>query len=149
MSNNTYTRMREMQNRETMRQAQPEERFAERRRIALLEPDAALRRVLIPLLLRLGCVVSVKRELAQVIEALQTGPLDGVIIALGPDNALLKSLCAANCQHVPIVLLMDPAVDPLTAKQFPDMHFLAKPFDANELLAGLNLPEKATILIER
>jgi DNA-binding response OmpR family regulator len=128
---------------------QPEERFAERRRIALLEPDAALRRVLIPLLLRLGCVVSVKRELAQVIEALQTGPLDAAIVALEPDNVQLEALRAANRQQVPIVLLMDVPVGPLTASQFPDIHFLEKPFDARELLAGLNLPEKPTILTER
>jgi DNA-binding response OmpR family regulator len=130
-------------------EAQPEERFAERRRIAMLEPDAALRRVLIPMLLRLGCVVSPKRDLAQMIEALQSGPLDGAIVALGPDISWVAALSAANQHYVPVVLLMNFPVDPLSARQFPDIHFLQKPFDARELLTRLNLPEKATILTAR
>jgi DNA-binding response OmpR family regulator len=150
MSSHTYTRMREIENPETILQAHGgEEQFAERRRISLLESDTALRPVLIGILLRLGCVVSARRELAQVIEALQTGPLDGAIVALEPDHARLAALCTANQHNVPIVVLMDSAVDPLTASQFPGIHFLQKPFDVRQLLAKLNLPEKATILTER
>ena len=123
-----------------------DERFAERRRIALLEYDPALRPVIIRTLLRLGCVVSTKRDLAHVLETLQTGPVDGVVLALAADAASFAALQAANCRQVPVVLLTDEPVEPYLQQLFPSIHVLQKPFDARALLGDLGLPEKATIL---
>jgi DNA-binding response OmpR family regulator len=123
-----------------------DDRFAERRRIALLEYDPALRPVIIRTLLRLGCVVSAKRDLAQVLETLQTGPVDGVVLALAADAASLAALQAANCGQVPVVILTDEPVEPYLQQLFPAIHVLQKPFDARALLSDLGLPEKATIL---
>jgi DNA-binding response OmpR family regulator len=124
-----------------------DERFAERRRIALLEYDPALRPVIIRTLLRLGCVVSAKRDLAHVLETLQTGPVDGVVLALAAaDAASFAALQAANCQRVPVVVLTDEPVEPYLQQLFPSIHVLQKPFDARALLSDLGLPEKATIL---
>ncbi len=122
------------------------ERFAERRRIALLEPDPDLRPVLIRTLLRLGCVVSAKRELAQIIETLQTGPVDGAIVALCAQSDCVAALQASNARQATIVVLTDDAVEPHLRRLFPAIHFLQKPFDMRDLLASLGLPEKATIL---
>jgi len=123
-----------------------EDRFVERRRIALLEPDAALRPVLIVNLLRLGCVVSARRELPQVIEALQCGPLDGAIVALEGNRCALDALNAANRGGVPLVVLTDTLPEPHMVQKFPGMHFLQKPFDTRELLNALHLPQKAAII---
>lgn len=122
------------------------ERFAERRRIALLEYDPALRPVIIRTLLRLGCVVSTKRDLAHVVETLQTGPVDGVVLALAADAASFAALQAANACQVPVVILTDEPVEPYLQQLFPAIHVLQKPFDARDLLRWLRLPEKPTIL---
>jgi DNA-binding response OmpR family regulator len=123
-----------------------DERFAERRRIALLEHDPALRPVIIRTLLRLGCVVSTKPDLAHVLETLHSGPVDGVVLALAADAASFAALQAANCRQVPVVILTDEPVEPYLQQLFPSIHVLQKPFDARELLRRLQLPEKATIL---
>jgi len=123
-----------------------EERFAERRRIALLEGDTALRPVLIGTLLRLGCVVSVKHHITQVIETLQCGPVDGAVVALEGDLSLLEALAAANHGAVPVVVLSDVLPEPHMVKQFPSIRFLQKPFDMRELLNLLHLPQKAVIV---
>ena len=127
-------------------QAQDDEQFAERRRIALMEPDPKLRAVLIRTLLRLGCVVSAKRSQAQMIEAIQTGPLDGAIVALEADAMLADSLCAANNHRAAIVVLTSVPVEPHLVEQFSSICFLQKPFDMRELLAQLRLPLKALIV---
>ena len=126
--------------------AASDERFAERRRIALLETDPALRPVIIRTLLRLGCVVSTKRDLPHVLKTLQTGPVDGVVLAHAADAASFAALQAANCRQVPVVVLTDEPVEPYLQQLFPTIHVLQKPFDARALLSDLGLPEKATIL---
>jgi len=131
---------------ESLLPAGREPRFAERRRIAVLENDHALRPVVIRTLLRLGCVVSAKHELAQVTEALQVGPIDGAVVALGGDGACLAALQSANACLVPVVVLLDQPAEPHLKVRYPALRFLQKPFDMRELLAQLGLPEKATIL---
>jgi hypothetical protein len=131
---------------ESLGPAEREPRFAERRRIAVLEHDRALRPVVIRTLLRLGCVVSAKHEFAQVTEALQAGPIDGAVVALGGDGTCLPALQSANASAVPIVVLLDQPVEPHLQARYPALRFLQKPFDMRELLAQLGLPEKATIL---
>ena len=135
-----------VQQAENMLPAEREPRFAERRRIAVLEHDRALRPVVIRTLLRLGCVVSAKHELAQLTEALQAGPIDGAIVALAGDGAYLPALQCANVSAVPVVVLLDGPIEPRLKARYPALRFLQKPFDMRELLAQLGLPEKATIL---
>ena len=116
------------------------EHFAERRRIALLEPDRALRSVLARTLLRLGCVVSLARDLEQVLEALRDGRLDGAVVALDVDARTLALLQSANGRGVPVVVTTD---EPHPANHGALVHCLLKPFDTRDLLAHLNLPHKA------
>jgi DNA-binding NtrC family response regulator len=122
-----------------------DEQFVERRRISMLEPDTALRSVMTRCLLALGCVVSAKRELAQLREVLCSGPCDGAIISLAVDVAQLSALQAANARDVPIVVLTDGAVEPQIVDQFPAIHFMRKPFDTRQLLVALELPHKAIL----
>jgi len=138
--------MREIENRETTSQAQGEERFAERPRIVLMEPDNTLRAVMIRNLLRLGCVVSCKHSREQVLEALETGPIDGAIIALEADASLVAALDAANSKRTSIVVLTNFPIEPRLTAQFSSIHFLQKPFDMRELLSHLSLPQKALII---
>ena len=146
MSSNTYTQMREIENRETASQAQGEEQFADRRRIALMESDNTLRAVMIRNLLRLGCVVSCKHSQQQMLEALETGPIDGAIIALEANASLAQALDAANNQRASIVVLTNFPIEPRLREQFSSIHFLQKPFDMRELLVFLHLPQKALIV---
>jgi DNA-binding response OmpR family regulator len=132
--------------RELDTQLEAEERFAVRRRIALLEDDPALRPVVIRTLLRLGCVVSAKHCIAQVIETLRTGPVDGVVVALEGELSLLYELAAANDGAVPVVVLTDELPEPHMVEQFRSIRFLKKPFDMRELLASLQLPQKALVV---
>jgi DNA-binding response OmpR family regulator len=123
-----------------------EERFAERRRIALLERDTALRSVVIRNLLRLGCVVSAKRDVAQVIEALESGLADGAVVALERDNPLLETLAAAVRGPAPVIVLCDVLPEPHMVKRFAGLRFLQKPFDMRELICCLRLPPHAVIV---
>jgi DNA-binding response OmpR family regulator len=129
-----------------MPQTPSEEQFGERRRITLLEPDPALRAVVIRSLLRLGCVVSTKRSREQVIDALETGPIDGAIIALEADASLAAALHTANHLRAPIVVLTNFPAEPRMMESFSSILFLQKPFDMRELLAHLRLPQKAFIV---
>ncbi len=146
MSTDVSARVRDMDFRETVSAEEGEERFAERRRIALMEPDAALRSVLVRTLLRLGCIVSFKRSPEQVIETLQEGPIDGTVVALDADTPWAAHMHAANLHQVPIVILSDAPPDPHLTKQLPSVRFLQKPFDMRDLLVHLHLPEKARII---
>jgi DNA-binding response OmpR family regulator len=132
--------------RELDTQPEAEERFATRRRIALLEEDPALRPVVIRTLLRLGCVVSAKRCIAQVIETLRTGPVDGAVVALEGELSLLDALAAANHGAVPVVVLTDGLPEPHMLERYRSIRFLQKPFDMRELLASLQLPQKAVVV---
>lgn len=127
----------------TMAQAEDEARFAERRRIALMEPEAALRSVLVRTLLRLGCIISLTRNPQQLIELLQDGMLDGAVVALEADSLWAARLHAVNSRRVPIVILGDSPPGPYVTKQLSSLYFLQKPFDTRELLEHLHLPEKA------
>jgi DNA-binding response OmpR family regulator len=132
--------------RELDTQPEAEDRFAVRRRIALLEKDPALRPVVIRTLLRLGCVVSAKHCIAQVIETLRTGPVDGAVVAFEGELSLLYELAVANRSAVPVVVLTDGLPEPHMVEQFRSIHFLQKPFDMRELLASLQLPQKAVVV---
>ena len=146
MSSQVYTSISATEYHEMLAHEQGEDRFAERRRIAVMEHDHALRAVVIRSLLRLGCVVSAKRTMEQIIMALQTGPIDGAIICLEADDTLSATLQAANHHQVPIVVLTDRPVEPHSTEQFDTIRFLQKPFDMRELLVHLHLPQKATII---
>ena len=122
-----------------------DERFAARKRMVLLEPDPALRAVLVRSLLALGCVVSAKHETQQVIEALRCGPLDGAVIAFVSDTAL-AALQSANVRGVPLVVLTESAVEPRWLEKFPAIRFVRKPFDTRQLLTALELPQKAILV---
>lgn len=139
-------RVSDLHLRAAVEHAEGEERFAERRRIALMEPDTALRNVLVRTLLRLGCIVSIKRSPEQVMEALQDGLTDGVVVALEADLPWAERLHAANARQVPVVILCDSSPDPYLTNQWPSLSFLQKPFDMRELLVHLHLPEKAKII---
>jgi DNA-binding response OmpR family regulator len=122
-----------------------EARFAERRRIVLMEPEGPLRAVLVRTLLRLGCIVSLTRGLDQVLEALRESEPDGALVALEADARTAALLQAANRRQIPIVVMCFASPEPHLLKRFAAMHFLVKPFDTRELLAHLRLPEKAII----
>ena len=146
MSNRTQTQITEFEYHETVSQTQNEDQFAERRRIILMESDSTLRAVLIRNLLRLGCVVSAKRSREQIIEALETEPIDGAIIALEADASVAAALCDANYHQASIVLLTNFPIEPRLREQFSSLLFLQKPFDMRELLVFLHLPQKALIV---
>ncbi len=139
--------------RETQRWAQPNEpmsddidfedlRFADRARIALFERDPALRPVIIRSLLRLGCVVSAKRDLGRLQTALQEGLLHGAVADLEFDVLSLEALDDANRSHVPLAVLTDIQVEPYLRAQFPTLSFIQKPFDIRVLFDALKLPRK-------
>jgi DNA-binding response OmpR family regulator len=123
-----------------------EERFAERRRILLLEPDAALRAVLVRSLLRLGCIVRAKRHPQQVVDALPDEAIDGAVVALDEVMSWAPQLAAANPRQAPVVVLSYVPPDPYLIEQLPSLCFLQKPFDMRDLLAQLHLPEKAKLV---
>ncbi len=120
-------------------------RFAERRRIVLLEPEVPLRAVLVRTLLRLGCIVSLTRGLDQVLEALRESEPDGALVALEADARTAALLEAANRRQIPIVVMCFASPEPHLLKRFAPIHFLVKPFDTGDLLAHLRLPEKAIL----
>lgn len=125
----------------------PEDReeFSTRRRILVLEPDPALRRVLAGALLRLGCVVSFKSSLAAVLESLSPD-VDGVIAALDADLSPAARLRAAAPPGTRLAVLSHAPPDPKLARSLPAVAFLQKPFDLRDLLAALNVPERAQII---
>jgi len=123
-----------------------EERFAERRRIVLLENDRALCNVITRSLLRLGCVVTFKRSYDQVLCALREANVHGVVMALELDGAQLAALTAANSGQVPIVVLTHAPPAPHQADLYPSLRLLQKPFDMRELFTLLNLPQQAKIV---
>ena len=131
---------------ETPAPVERDDGFLERRRIALLECDTALRAVMVRALLRIGCIVTFKHHHEQVTTALQSGELGGVVLALPMDEAQLATLLEANVQRIPIVVLTDTSPPLHLAQRDPSLHFLQKPFDMRELLTLLNLPHKATII---
>ena len=122
-----------------------EQRFAERHRIVLLEPDDLLRGVLVRTLLRLGCIVNLSRGLDQVLTLLREGGMDGAVVALDAEAHAAALLQDANGRNVPIVVLTYAAPAPDLRKRFATICFLRKPFDTRELLASLRLPEKAIL----
>ena len=146
MSTNLVGKMKPLAQAESTPHADGEARFAERRRILLLEPDAALRAVLVRSLLRLGCIVRAKRHPQQVIDALPNEFIDGAVIALDEAMSWAPQLAVANLRQVPVVVLSYAPPEPYLVKQLPSLCFLQKPFDMRDLLAQLHLPERAKLV---
>jgi CheY-like chemotaxis protein len=137
----------EVNYRETAAPAAGEERFAERRRIALLEPDSALRSTLVRLLLRLGVIVSFKHHPQNLVESVSEGNLDGAIVALEYNSPWIVAIQNANAQRqIPIVVLTNAPPGPRAVEVVVGVRFLDKPFDARELCELLGLPSKARIV---
>jgi DNA-binding response OmpR family regulator len=145
MSADLYLPMKLADETETASPPDGEQRFAVRWRIVLMETDGSLRAVLVRTLLRLGCIVSLTRRLEPVLEALRDGGMDGAIVALDAGAHAAALLQAANRRQVPLVVLTVAPPGPDLLKRYPAIRFLRKPFDTRELLAGLNLPEQATL----
>jgi hypothetical protein len=72
--------------------------------------------------------------------------VDGAIIAREAELAFLTALQAANAGGIPIAVLTETAIEPRLREQFPAIRFLRKPFDTRQLLAALNLPQKAILI---
>ena len=104
-----------------------------------MEPDAALRSVLVRTLLRRGFVVSLQHGPEQVIAALQEGGCQGVIVALDPDSAWLSRIDTHRGEcDVPIVALTYTAPGPGDVEKLPGICFLQKPFDVADLYGLLS-----------
>ncbi|MBI3733977.1 MAG: hypothetical protein HY259_11060 [Chloroflexi bacterium] len=146
MNTDVYTPLRPAVPLAHLPPAEGEERFAERRRIVLMEPDPALRSVLVRTLCRLGCIVSLKREPERVVESLGDSLTDGVVVALDADLRWAASLQSANRRQVPVVVLTYALPAPGEAQKLATVHFLRKPFDVGELFTHLHLPDKAQMV---
>ena len=142
VSTNLVSKPKPAEYAESIPNADTEERFAERRRIALMEPDAALRSTLVRFLLRLGCVVTFKHIPPKVIESLHEGTLDGAIVALESGSPWIAEIQHANTERqIPIVILMNTSLGPREMEEIAGVRFLVKPFDVRDLSELLGLPQ--------
>jgi DNA-binding response OmpR family regulator len=147
VSTNLVSKPRPSEYAESTPHAVEDERFAERRRIALMEPDSALRSTLVRFLLRLGVVVTFKHAPPKVIEAMNDGNLDGAIVALESDSPWIAEIRQANMmRQIPIVILTNASPGPHEVEVTGGVRFLVKPFDVRELCELLRLPPKARII---
>ncbi len=120
--------------------------FTNRARIALLEPDPTLRAVIVRSLLRMGCVVTFKRTLAQVSECLRAGTVHGALVAWELNAEEMTALNDANVNRVPVVVLTETAPPPPGTAARDPLRFLQKPFDMRELFTQLNLTQAPKVL---
>lgn len=114
--------------------------MARNRHALVLEPDSALRRVLVEVLGDLGFAVIASEERTQVLHLLSRGPdfdlavIDLVEGAAGMEEFVSTVVALSEATSMPLILMTDGEPPPVSAG---NAVCLAKPFDLEELLGAV------------